>query len=43
MENKTAHPPRVAVIGSGISGIASAVMLQKNGLFTKLETGAYPL
>lgn len=31
MENKTTHPPRVAVIGSGISGIAAAVMLQKNG------------
>ncbi len=31
MENKTTHTPRVAVIGSGISGIASAAMLKKNG------------
>ncbi|MBC7777351.1 MAG: NAD(P)/FAD-dependent oxidoreductase [Phycisphaerae bacterium] len=31
MENKTSHTPRVAVIGSGISGIASAAMLKKNG------------
>jgi len=31
MEYKTSHAPRVAVIGSGISGIASAAMLKKNG------------
>lgn len=31
MENKSTAPSRVAVIGSGISGIASAVMLKKNG------------
>lgn len=31
MVNQTHPAPRVAVIGSGISGIASAVMLQKEG------------
>ncbi len=31
MDNKTSQVPRVAVIGSGISGIASAAMLKKNG------------
>lgn len=31
MKNKNAHGPKVAVIGSGISGIAAAAMLQKNG------------